>query len=358
MQRPDAPVYAAIDIGSNTIHLVIARCFSTNLEILADEVELVRIGESVTATGSISDQKSNAAIATLLRYKDLAAQYSAQQVFTVATEAIRRANNNASFLSAVHAATGLEVPLISGDVEAALTFYGATYEHTSTSQYLGVMDLGGGSTELVLARDMQIAWHTSLPIGSGWLHDRYLCADPPIHEDMIVAQTFLSTYLRGALEKQSTPMLIATGGTANTLLYLARQAFGLQSEQRQLNTELLLRCEGLLCSQSAAEIADRYNLEIGRVKILPAGSLIIRSILERWQLDTIDISPHGIREGLLLAFMRYGEHWLQQVTLISQATADGKGSPSIVDGAYLSAPFVSVGRSMLHEHLEKMLEWR
>ena len=101
MQKQNAPVHAAIDIGSNTIHLVVARCKPDDLDILADELELVRIGESVTATGKISQQKLRATINALCRYKSLAEQHGADKILVVATEAIRQASNSSTFLENV-----------------------------------------------------------------------------------------------------------------------------------------------------------------------------------------------------------------------------------------------------------------
>ena len=116
------PMRAAIDIGSNTIHLVVARCTPHDLEIVEDQQELVRIGESVTATGEISEEKAKAAIATLKRYKALARKHKANPILVVATEAIRQATNSDAFLEQVYSKTKLTVNLISGTAEAALTF--------------------------------------------------------------------------------------------------------------------------------------------------------------------------------------------------------------------------------------------
>ncbi len=127
MQEQSSPVRAAIDIGSNTIHIVVARCTPDNLDIVEDEVEMVRIGESVNATGEISQHKRDVAIATLKKYKDLAEQHGADRILVVATEAIRKATNSAEFLQDVQRETGLEVHIVSGTVEAVLTFLGATW---------------------------------------------------------------------------------------------------------------------------------------------------------------------------------------------------------------------------------------
>src|SRR6266851_5728012 len=317
MQEQSPPVLAAIDIGSNTIHIVVARCQPDTLDIIEDQVELVRLGESVTATGAISPEKRDAAIAVLHRYRALAEQHSARQIFTVATEAIRKASNSEEFLEEIKRETGLEVLLISGNAEATLSFYGATYEESKQPDVparIAVMDLGGGSTELVTARNMHITWRTSLPIGSGWLHDRYLSSNPPTYDEVAVAEAFLQTYFRGLHLKHHPAVLIVTGGSANSLLFLARCAFNLGMQRTQLTQQDLIRCQGLLISLPAEEVAQRFEQPLGRARILLAGALIIQTVMSRLHMNEIHVSSHGIREGVLLAYERYGERWLEVVS--------------------------------------------
>lgn len=350
------PVYAAIDIGSNTIHVVVARCTHHDLTIVADELELVRIGESVTSTGAISPQKLAATLVTLQKYKALALQHGAQAILVVATEAIRRASNHADTLAVIQRETGLTVHLISGYVEATLTFWGATYEAQKDAYmppFVGVMDLGGGSTELVMALRGQIAWSTSLPIGSGWLNDRYLPSSPPTQNEVSVARTFLQTYIDGQQIPYPPPVLIATGGSANSLLYLARRAFGLHPETKRFTHNDLLRCEGLLTTLSAEEVARRYGQPEARARILPAGLLIIQTVMERFHLAEMHVSPHGIREGMLLAYARYQEQWLERVAALTETVGDHTKAIA----AY-STPFVKTARHNILERTHKLLSWR
>lgn len=335
-----APMCAAIDVGSNTIHIVVARCLPSSLEILADELEMVRIGESVTSTGSISPEKWSASLQTLRRYKALAEGYGVEHIFVVATEAIRQASNSAAFIEQVHQETGLEIQLISGTAEAALTFFGSTYEK-GVPERVGVMDLGGGSLELVFAEHMQIIWRTSIPIGSGWLHDRYLNADPPTTDQIKTAETFLQTYFRDMAIKHCTPLLIVTGGSANSLFYLVEKAFHRPAEPRQITLTDLLRCQGLLSALETRDIATLYKVSFERAKILLAGTLIIKHMLQQLQVSEIQVSSHGIREGILLAYARYGERWLEEASQEKQ-------------------PVESLAHSadrILSERLHTMLEW-
>ena len=358
------PIRAAIDIGSNTIHLVVARCTPHDLEIVEDQQELVRIGESVTATGEISEEKTKAAITTLKRYKALARKHKANPILVVATEAIRQATNSEAFLEQVYSKTKLTVNLISGTAEAALTFFGSTYEvykepHPPTQ--IGVMDLGGGSMELVNARNMHITWRTSLPIGSGWLHDRYLAANPPTYDDVTVAETFLQTYFRGLPLKHLPPVLIVTGGSANSILFLARNAFNLDVNQTHITLQDLIRCQGLLVSLPAEEIAQRFEQPIARARILLAGALIIQTVMTRLRINEIHVSSHGIREGVLLAYERYRERWLEIVSQSAEALNHMQPSNGQLNGydAYTpeGEPFAQSGRRLLQERTQTMLEW-
>jgi exopolyphosphatase/pppGpp-phosphohydrolase len=359
------PMRAAIDIGSNTIHLVVARCTPYDLEIVEDQQELVRIGESVTATGEISQEKTKAAIATLKRYKELAKKHNASPILVVATEAIRQASNSAAFLEQVLSKTKLTVHLISGTAEAALTFFGSTYEvykEPHPPAQIGVMDLGGGSLELVTARNMHITWRTSLPVGSGWLHHRYLSSDPPTYDEVSVADAFLQTYFRGLQLKHHLPVLIVTGGSANSLLFLARNAFNLEMNHTQLTQLDLMRCQGLLMSLPAEEIAKRFEQPLARARILLAGALIIQSVMTRLRVNEIHVSSHGIREGVLLAYERYRERWLEIVSQSAEALnhmmQQSDGSPdAFIAYTPEGEPFAQSGRRLLQERTQTMLEW-
>jgi exopolyphosphatase/pppGpp-phosphohydrolase len=360
MHNQEAPVLTAIDIGSNTIHIVIARCSPTSLEILHDEQEMVRIGESVTADGEISAQKFDETLSVLSRYKTLAAQYTSSPILVVATEAIRKARNSQQFLATIHSTTHLDVHIIEGTVESLLTFYGATYElyqEPHPPSQVAVLDLGGGSMELVIARNKQISWHTSVPLGSGWLHDRYLQSDPPSEEDLEVARTFLNTYIAGLHFKQRSPVLIATGGSANSLLLLAQRAFDLPEHETCLTYEQIVRCEGLLSDLPAEEISRRYGQPLKRARILPAGALIINTLMLNLHLSEIRISTHGIREGALLAYARYGDQWLHRVQENAQSSEQENETAAVPEDEQAET-FAQSGSRLLLQRTYKMLEWR
>jgi exopolyphosphatase/pppGpp-phosphohydrolase len=356
-----APAYAAIDIGSNTIRIVIGRYQTGHLHIIADDESFVGLGADVNTNGTITAAKQDQAISVLQRFQSLAKQHHTQNTIVVATEAVRKATNREEFLAHIHSVTGLTVDCISGEVEALLTFYGVTStlsNDTSTPSPIAVMDLGGGSMELVFASGQHIDQHTSLPIGSGWLTNRYLASDPPTPDDVATAQAFLTTFFTSSTDKRSilpqpTPSvdlpLFVTGGSAQSLLSLVQRTFKLRDDSATLTRDELLRCEGLFQALSSEQIAQRYNVDVKRARVLPAGSLIIRAIMQHFHLQTVQVSMRGIREGVLLAYSQDGDAWLkrvQQQSLSSQQADQNDES------------FISSGRALLHDYARKMLSWR
>ena len=223
--------------------------------------------------------------------------------------------------------------------------------------------------ELVTARQGHITWKTSVPIGSGWLHDRYLNGNPPEHDEIAVAETFLDTYFSGMRVKQKPPALIVTGGSANSLLYLARRAFRLEMHETRLTQHDLLRCQGLLSALPAEEIGQRFEQPVARARILLAGAMIIAAVMARLHLGEITVSPHGIREGVLLARERYGESWLDVVSG-NAALQNGHRRNFLPDAVITRATpisrdwvsdgvetFEEAGRRMLRQRLQKFLEY-
>ncbi len=356
--RSDEPVVrAAIDVGSNTTHLVVAKSSHEQLEKLADEVKMIPTGMSVSETGELSTETQTMVLDTLRHYQNLAHQHGAEDVLVVATEALREARNSEAFLKTVEQETGLHVELISGRTEAALTFYGATIG-IEAPEDAAVLDVGGGSSELVLSQQRHPTWLASLPIGSSKIHAQYKFANPPSCRDMARAGHDLAASLRDLAVPFLPPALVVTGSSALALLRIAQQVFQSGEQHDILTRDDLLRCEGMLCTLSARTVAQRYKQELKRAFILPGGALIIRSFMERLQRDTIYVSSYGVREGLLLAYARYGAGWLHHPD-VSGETGWQNTQERVSQAAQQEGPpFIDAGRDVLSKRVRKMLDWR
>ena len=357
MQQQASAIRAAIDIGSNTIEVLVARCLPGDLEIIEHQATMARLGESVDESGEISRDKFDTALGAVRTYRELAQKHGAEQVLAVATESLREARNSQDFLESVKHETGIEVQIISGSAEAVLDYYGATYT-PGTPPDAGVLDVGGGSTEIVTAKNGHITWLTSVPIGSGVIHDRYLPSDPPTYEEIEAARSYLTQYVQTIPIQELPPALIVTGSSASALLKLAQRAFKLDESNDRLSHDELSRCEGLLGALAAEEIAQRYEQRLERARILTAGALIIQAMMQYMHLNEILVSSHGVREGVLLTYTRYGERWLEEVNDIASKHGASSADQDAQDmQEKQQQPFAEFGRDSLPKYAKKFLKW-
>ncbi len=321
MKQPNAssshqPV-AAIDVGSNTIHLVVAvpHLRDSRLEVLADELEFVRLGAGVGSTGRIAPERAERGMAALRRLRDLAKAAGAHPILGAATEVMRLAANGPEFLGRARAELGLEIPVISGEQEAALTFWGATSDRDlAPDQPVAVADLGGGSMELGLGIGQRLNWRCSLPLGSGTLHDRFIRSDPPTRDELQA----LRQETTAALDALALPApvhaghrLVVCGGTATTLLYFVHSALGVSADRANLSPAELEAAITVLATLSAKEVGERYGVEMQRAHLLGAGAAVLASLMDYVKAAGMEVSQRGIREGMILSYALHGERWLE-----------------------------------------------
>jgi exopolyphosphatase/pppGpp-phosphohydrolase len=295
----DSPqaVAAAIDIGSNSIKMTIGRA---NGEGGIDQVdwasEVVRLGYGLDRTGRLDDERIELAIGTLSRFAAQARERGATRIVAVATEATRAAANGATFLDRVREETGIDVRVVDGQAEAALTFRGLVADADLSGSVL-VADIGGGSTELITARDGVMLAARSLPLGSGRLTDRFIVADPPCLDELAACETAAATSIQATqpfgLPFSTAIRLIVVGGTGE---FMAR----LVPNDQHIDLAAVRLVMAKLATLSAAELADEIDIPEARARVLPAGVAIVAAIASRLDPERIEISRSGIRAGLLL----------------------------------------------------------
>jgi exopolyphosphatase/pppGpp-phosphohydrolase len=354
---------AAIDIGSNDTQVTIAQCTPDHLEILQEQSQMIRLGESIKEAGEIESDKRDAVVDVVRQYIEMARQDEAERIIAVATQATRQASNREAFLEDIQRETGQPVNLISGEIEAALTYHGATSELDMPPD-AAALDVGGSSTELVLARDGHITWLISLPIGSGWLHDHYLISDPPKEDEIMEAQKFLHDYLRALHVPEQPPALIVTGSSAKALLKICQQALNKDEGSSRMDRQDLVACQGVLHSLSAREIAQRYGQDIERARVLPGGALLILEMMNYLKQDEVRVSGRGVPEGVLLSYARYGDRWLDHEEVKVEGKHVGK-VPALPRETMQSEQaqrreetFVEAGRQELPRRVKKFVGWR
>jgi exopolyphosphatase / guanosine-5'-triphosphate,3'-diphosphate pyrophosphatase len=282
---------ACIDIGSNTTRLLVAECAEDRLMAVHQARAFTRIGRGLEPDGSISAAKIAEVAEVVSQQLKVARALGAEQVRAVATAAIRHAANGAVLAEAIEQRCGIAVEILSGDAEARLAFLGAarTLGHAPAGE-LGVVDVGGGSSELVVGTVPDaVRWSASFAVGSGDLADRWFHSDPPSADELAAAQAEVRGVLNG-IDVPRPAEAVAVGGSATSLHRLAGPVLGHDAFTRTL---------GLLTGEPAADIARRFSLDLDRVRLLPAGIVILQAASELFGC-TLQIGSGGVREGVLL----------------------------------------------------------
>jgi exopolyphosphatase/guanosine-5'-triphosphate,3'-diphosphate pyrophosphatase len=282
---------ACIDIGSNTTRLLVADCADGSLVEVYQERAFTRIGRGLDGSGEIRPEKIREVVRVVGAQMAAARDRGVEAFRGVATAAIRTAGNGAELVDAISRETGLVVEILSGEAEARLAFLGAAATLADRpAGELGVIDVGGGSSELVVGTyPGRVCWWESVGVGSGGLTDRFLSSDPPQPGELAAARAEISAGL-AALKPPRPELAVAVGGSATSLGRVAGPVLDAAAFERSL---------ALLAGAPAAVVAERYLIDPQRARLLPAGLLILQAAGELLGAP-LTVGRGGIREGVLL----------------------------------------------------------
>jgi len=261
-----------------------------------------QLGAEVTRTGRIGPQKSEETIAALRSVLDHAARHGYDHLLAGATAAVRRAADGAEFLARASMEIGTPLRLISEKREAELSFAGVASRHAAMDQWL-MADVGGGSTELVVAHGRSLQRWVSLEVGSGSFAERFL-SDPPDGGERERLRAAASPLIREA-PGSSASKLVVTGGTAANLPVVISG----HRPPHVLDTSALLVAADRLDAAPAASLASSIGLSEARVRALRGGVEILLLLLDRYGLDRFHVSYEGLRHGMLLAYLECRDDW-------------------------------------------------
>jgi exopolyphosphatase / guanosine-5'-triphosphate,3'-diphosphate pyrophosphatase len=286
-----------IDIGSNTTRVLVAEARDGQLRELLQRRAFTRIGKGLKAGGEIPRAKIEEVADVVASHRRLAETVGAEPVRTVATAAIRSAANRDEFVEVVSERGGVDVTILDGEEEARLAFLGATRTLGHDLEGLvGVVDVGGGSTEIAVGTTAEgVSWWASFRLGSGQLADDHLRTDPPSAAELEA----MGAYAAGALEGIDVPQpdcAVAVGGSAASLRRLVGAVLEEETMQRALR---------VLSEAPSAEVARSFVLDEQRVRLLPAGIIILDAAAHRLGCPLL-IGRGGLREGVLLELAAAG----------------------------------------------------
>ena len=293
---------AAIDQGTNTTRLLVAEVVDGQLDELHRESRITRLGEGVDARRRLLPLPIARVRNALTDYRRVAERIGAERTLLAATSAVRDAENGDAFLGEVEWSYGFDTRLLSGQEEAELGFGGATLGRTLAGPTL-VVDIGGGSTELVVGDGGGVAEATSLDVGSVRLTERFLHGDPPTDEELErCAAAVRDALLTGTVPVKSGPAI----GVSATILTFAALDLGLDEFDRaRVDGHRLRRAavEEQLERLAALPLEERRRvpaLDPDRAPVIVAGGVILREVLAHFGLDELETSERDILDGIAL----------------------------------------------------------
>ncbi len=306
---------ATIDIGTNSTHLLIAKLEPklNTFSIELAEKSTTRLGERDPDTGELTSIAMNRAFSTLKRFKDLSESYKVESLIIAATSAVREAPNGRIFISEIKKKIGLDVELISGAEEARLIYLGVLSGMQFGNKPHLVLDIGGGSTELILADSSEARALTSTKIGAVRLQREFIKKDPiPPHVEM-----FLRSFIRGSMESAidkvskrievgEEPVLVATSGTAMAIgALISTQKNHIQSKLQgyKISKNNLDSIVSQLIKMTPSERSLLSSLSERRSEIIVPGALILQTIMTMVNVKELVLSERALREGLVVDWM-------------------------------------------------------
>ena len=306
--NPAVSKLAAIDIGTNSIKLLIATVEDDGaLEIISREKSLVRLGSETLASGRLPEEAIEAGASTVEQFLRSIRASGAELTKAVATCAVREASNAGRFIEAVRRRTGVEIEVISGDEEARLINLAVRSEFPSRLDPLFLVDIGGGSTEFVISDGARVLLSESLPLGVVRLADRFARNDPPSEKDRKAMKKEIRAVAKKAIDgvrRTGFKTCVGTSGTIQSLSQVHEASIlgreTLPSGHRALTRDGLKKVNRLLRKTTAKEKLRISGLDPRRRDISVPGGILLAWILKRSGAGEIVVGERGLREGILL----------------------------------------------------------
>lgn len=297
-------IIAVIDLGTNTCNLIIAEANSQTYKILHQSKQLVRLGDDKINSNEISPEATSRVIRSLEIHKKIIQEFATDKIRAIGTSAIRTADNKIEFLEQIGEKTGLLIKLVSGEKEAELIFKGvllAFNEHTRPSL---ILDIGGGSNELIVTNKKDILWKESQPTGMARVINRFNISDPILPEEInSLKKYFLAEHKNAILqcESNSVKTLIGCSGAFDTICDIADQVN--PGEKQRKTQEISLNNFYLiyknLLQSTRQERLTMKGMDIVRVDLIVPAVILIEALLSETGIQKITQTDFALREGVL-----------------------------------------------------------
>ena len=298
---------AGVDIGTLTCRLLIADLPSdSSLKELRSDRRILGLGEGVDQGKQLGPAAMDRVLTCLCEWREIIDSYHVDAVQAVATSAVRDAGNRDEFLDRVKHEAGFEVEVITGEEEARRTMLGIRSGLPPGATDILAVDVGGGSTELILDRPGQALILRSIDIGVVRLCERILHHDPPRAEEIQQARDWVVRETQTAVDdmgNHETATFVGTAGTITTLAAMAQRLPAYEPARihnYRLKLDTIRELEQTLLSRKKVDRVGLPGLESGREGVIAGGAIIIRTVMERLNTASVLVSDLGLREGVLL----------------------------------------------------------
>ncbi len=295
---------ASIDIGSNTVLLLLAEIGNGKIRVIRDVQRVPRIAAGLSPGEKMSEPSEARLMTILNEYFSLIEQYRCERIFISATSAFRKASNGPEIKASIERLFGTEVKIVSGDEEAELSFLG-TLDYGISGKHRLVIDIGGGSTEIIYGRNTEIDFRKSFDVGVVSLTDKFFNAGKPTNSDLISADNFIREIFSVLPPSGYAPTnTVALAGTPLALQCIKKGISSLDDES--IEGSVLLYSEvsefrGYLSGFSPEELLIKYpDILKGRADLILSGTCILLVIMEILRIDKIIVSAKGVRYGALI----------------------------------------------------------
>ena len=299
---------AVIDIGTNTLRLLIGLINADGLVRIASVREVTRLGKNLTQTHLLDHTNAELSIRTLAKFKAECDEYNVRRIVAVGTSALREAEDSDYFLKRVKEVTGMDISIMSGDKEAEMKLKGIRCRKDFlNAPCLAVIDSGGGSTEMILCHDRFTK--ASFPIGAVKMFELFIINDPPTASEIKELKAYLIGEFKSALSSLPEQMLssrcplVATGGTSATLASIHLKLISYEGENVHGHSISYTAIASMLEHLISMPLKMRYTisgLEKERADIIIAGTVILMTLMELLCKENLIVSDYGLMEGLLL----------------------------------------------------------
>ena len=291
--------YAAIDIGTNTILMLIADKEESGFRVIRDEHSLARLGEGIGLNNrKIIPKAKERAIEILKRYRKICDEMKVSEIFAVATSAMRDAENRIEIKEMFESILHSEIHIISGEKEARFSFIGAVEDDKDSV----VIDIGGGSTEIIFGNSSEIKNRISLQIGAVRLTETFFKQQPPNSEDLQRASNQINEALQNLSTLEHYENVYAVAGTPTTLAGIMQNLRDFDRDYIQgykMNIAEIIKIYDSFCKMTVDEIININGVKPARADVITAGTLILMKILEYIKSDFCIASTKGLRYGMM-----------------------------------------------------------